>query len=295
MQNNTKSAFIAIIGEPNAGKSTLLNAIVDEKVSIVSPKIQTTRRQVHGITEIGNTQLVFTDTPGFCKPNTSLEKVIECNFKNSYQDSDIILLVIDATSKNIEPSIKFLSKLSNETKIAVVINKVDIAKKENILKIAQRISEHNFVSKTFMISASKRDGVHDIVEFLVNSAPTNPWFFAPNTTTDLPLYQRLAEITREKLFYHLDKELPYSVYVETEVFHETEKKAQIMQSIVVMKPSQKGIVLGKNSAMIKKLKYESIKDMRQLLNKKIELKFFVKVKEKWTEKKVHLKNAGIID
>ena len=110
MKSETKSAFVAIVGEPNAGKSTLVNSIIGEKVSIVSPKIQTTRRQVRGITEVDDTQLVFIDTPGFCKPNASLEKAIEHNFKNSYQDADIILLVIDATSKNIEPSLKFLSK-----------------------------------------------------------------------------------------------------------------------------------------------------------------------------------------
>ncbi|MBQ2177291.1 MAG: GTPase Era [Alphaproteobacteria bacterium] len=295
MQSETECAFVAIVGEPNAGKSTLVNSIVGKKVSIVSPKVQTTRRQVRGITEVGNTQLVFVDTPGFCKPNTSLEKAIEHNFKNSYQDADIILLVIDATSKSIEPSLKFLSKVPKETTISVVINKVDIAKKENILKIAKRISEYDFVAKTFMISASKLDGVQDIVQFLTNSARPSPWFFEPNTTTDLPMSQRLAEITREKLFSHLDKELPYSVYVETELVHETDKKAKIIQSIVVIKPSQKGIVLGKSGGMIRKLKYEAIKDMRNLLNKKIELKLFVKVKEKWVEKKVHLKNAGIID
>ena len=133
MKSETKSAFVAIVGEPNAGKSTLLNTIVGEKVSIVSPKIQTTRRQIRGIAEVSdNTQLVFIDTPGFCKPNTSLEKAIERNFKNSYQDADIVLLVIDATSQNIEPSLKFLSKFPEKTTISVVINKVDVAKKENI-------------------------------------------------------------------------------------------------------------------------------------------------------------------
>lgn len=295
MQIKTKSAFVAIVGEPNAGKSTLVNSIVGEKVSIVSPKIQTTRRQVRAITEIDNTQLVFIDTPGFCKPTTSLEKAIERNFKNSYQDADIILLVIDATSKNITPSLNFLSTCPKTTTISVVINKIDIAKKENIVRIAQRISEYSFVTETFMISGTKRDGVQDIVQFLINLAQPNPWFFEPNTMTDLPISQRLSEITREKLFYHLEKELPYSIYVETELMHETEKKAKIIQSIVVTKPSQKGIILGKSGSMIKRLKYEAIKDMQNLLNKKIELKLFVKIKEKWMEKKVHLKNAGIID
>ncbi len=292
---NSKCAFVAVIGAPNAGKSTLVNAIIGEKVSIVSPKIQTTRRQIRGTTEVGNTQLIFIDTPGFCNPNTPLEKVIVSNFKNSYRDCDIVLLIIDATSKNVTPSIKLLERLSNGAVIAVVINKVDIAEKKSILEIASQLSRYNFVKEVFMISALKKDGIDDIKKFLIDVAPNAPWFFEANTATDLPVTLRLAEITREKLFYHLDKELPYSVYVETEVFHETEKKARIYQSIVVMKASQKGIVLGKCGNMIKMIKHDAIEDMRKILNKKIELKIFVKVKEKWTEKAVHLRNAGIID
>ena len=292
---NSKCAFVVVIGAPNAGKSTLVNAIVGEKVSIVSPKIQTTRRQIRGITEVGNTQLIFVDTPGFCNPNTPLEKVIVSNFKNSYRDCDIVLLVIDANSKFVTPSIKLLERLVDGSVIAVVINKVDIAKKESILKIASQLSKYDFVKEVFMISALKKDGVEDIKKFLVNASPNNPWFFKANTATDLPMTLRLAEITREKLFYHLDKELPYSVYVETEVFHEAEKKARIYQSIVVMKTSQKGIVLGKCGNMIKMVKHDAIEDMRRMLDKKIELKIFVKVKEKWTEKAIHLRNAGIID
>ena len=292
----SKSAFVAVVGEPNAGKSTLVNSIVGEKVSIVSQKIQTTRRQIKGIVEIDESQIVFIDTPGFCKPNTPLEKVIASNFKNSYKDSDLILLVIDATSKNLASSFEFVKKISS-TKIpfSVVINKVDVAKKESILKIATELSLYDFIKQIFMISALNQDGIQDIKSFLKNSAPEGPWFYEQNTPTDLPVKFRLSEITREKIFNHLNKELPYSIYVETESFHESEKKAKIYQSIVVMKESQKGIVLGKSGSMIKTIKDEAIADMKILLNKKIELKLFVKVKEKWTEKKAHLQNAGIID
>lgn len=291
----SKCAFVAIIGAPNAGKSTLLNALIGEKVSIVSPKMQTTRRQIHGIIEIGHTQLVFIDTPGFCKPNTPLEKVISANFKNSYKDCDIVLLLVDSSLKDISPTVKILEGLANEVAVAIVLNKVDIAKKENIAKIASHLSKYDFVKRFFMISALKQDGIDDVRQFLCDFAPASHWWYEANKATDLPITIRLAEITREKLFCHLDKELPYSVYVETENLHETEKKARIHQSIVVMKSSQKGIILGKAGSMIKKIKYEAINDMKILLNKKIDLRLFVKVKEKWTEKKEHLRNAGIID
>lgn len=297
MQNNTKCAFVAVVGEPNAGKSTLVNAMVNEKVSIVSRKAQTTRKQIRGIAELDDsTQIVFVDTPGFCKPNSPLEKVIDKNFKNSYQDSDLILLLIDATSKYIDSSFDFISKAEPfKIPLSVIINKVDVAKKEDILRIAGKLSPCPSVDRVFMISALNQDGIDDVKKYLKEVAPCGPWLYEKNQSTDIPQKFRLAEITREKIFNHLDKELPYSIYVETEDIHESEKKVRIHQSIVVMKDSQKGIVLGKAGGMIKTIKDEAIRDIKQLLHKKVELKLFVKVKEKWTEKKAHLQNAGIID
>lgn len=296
LMQNKKCIFVSIVGEPNAGKSTLLNSLINKKISIVSPKAQTTRRQIKGITEIGDTQIVFTDTPGFFnKANSPLEKVISSNFK-SYKDSDLIALIIDSTSKNYEASIRFIEKLeTSKISFIVIINKVDIAKKESILKIAEVLSHYDFIKQVFMISALKSDGIEDIKNFIISQAYDSPWFYPENMASDTSLEFQLSEITREKIFYNLEKELPYSIYVETESTHQTEKKAKIFQAIVVMKDSQKGIVLGKGGNMIKKIKDEAINDMKVLLNKKIELKLFVKVKEKWTEKKAHLQNAGIID
>lgn len=294
---NRKCIFVSIVGEPNAGKSTLLNNLINKKISIVSPKVQTTRRQIKGIIEEGSTQIIFTDTPGFFnKANSPLEKVISSNFKKAYKDSDLIALVIDSTAKSIETSLRFIKKLeTSKNSLIVVINKVDIAKKENILKIAKTLSHYDFIKRVFMVSALNSDGISDLKDFIINQAYESPWFYPENTNSDTNLNFQLSEITREKIFYNLEKELPYSIYVETESIHQTEKKAKIFQAIVVMKDSQKGIVLGKGGYMIKKIKYEAITDMRTLLNKKIELKLFVKIKEKWTEKKAHLQNAGIID
>ena len=290
-----KCLFVSIVGKPNAGKSTLMNTIIGQKVSIVSSKCQTTRRSIRGITEIGDTQIVFIDTPGFFYPKSSLEKIIEKNFKNSYTDADVLLLLIDGNEKNFTREIRLLKKIQKDLEVDLVINKVDIANKKNILEIAKKFSEFAIIKNIFMISALKNDGIQDIIKHLVDISRPSEWFFEPETHTDMPITFRLAEITREKLFKYLEKELPYSIYVETENFHETEKKAKIFQTVVVIKSSQKGIILGKTGNMIKKIKLEAIKDMQQILGKKIELKIFVKVREKWTEKKEHLHNAGIID
>lgn len=293
---NSRCSFVAVVGEPNAGKSTLVNTIVGEKISIVSSKIQTTRRQVKGIVEIDGAQIVFIDTPGFCKANSPLEKALIANFKHSYKDVDVVLLVIDATSRNHNNSLTFIEKFRDSDQLcAVAINKTDIAKKEQIIELAAALAKHEFIQEIFMISALKDDGIQPIKEFLKNTAPEGPWHYGEDQVTDIGLNLRLAEITREKIFRMLEKELPYSIYVETEVFRDAEKKARISQAIVVLKDSQKGIVLGKGGDMIKAIKDAAIEDMKRLLGKKIELKLFVKVKEKWPEKKAHLQNAGILD
>lgn len=293
---NSKCNFVAIVGEPNAGKSTLLNTIIGEKISIVSSKIQTTRSQIRGIFEIDETQIVFIDTPGFCRANSALEKALISNFRHAHKDADVVLVVIDATAKSHASSIAFIEKFKDGNKvIAVAINKTDISTKESLLKIAQELSMFEFVKCVFMISAQKNDGLDRLIKFLQETAIEGPWLYEKGQKTDAKTVFRLAEITREKIFQALEQELPYSIYVETEAFRETAKKARIHQVIVVMKDSQKGIVLGRQGAMIQEIKEKAIVDMKKLLdNKKIDLKLFVKVKKKWTEKNDQLQNAGII-
>lgn len=291
-----KCSFVAVVGAPNSGKSTLVNLLVGEKISIVSSKIQTTRRQIRGIVQIDEAQIVFLDTPGFCKSRTPLEHAISTNFKRSYKDADVILLVIDATARYIQSSLNFLWKLQKQAgrTVAVVINKTDIAKKETLLQIASQVSKYG-VREVFMVSALKNDGIEPIRKFLKETAPEGEWLYDENQKTDQGMQSRLAEITREKLFMNLTRELPYSIYVETESFQNAEKKARIQQAIVAIKSSQKPIIIGKDSSRIKVVKDLAVKDMGNLLKKKIELKLFVKVKEKWTTKKSHLQNAGILD
>lgn len=294
-----KSLFVAVVGEPNTGKSTLVNTIVGEKVSIVSSKVQTTRRRIRGVANIGKVQLVFTDTPGFLdgiRVRSKLEEVICSNFWKSFKDSDLILLLINSTSRNISLTLNFLEKLSKAQRwVVVAINKVDIAKKENILKVASLLSKFLCIDKIFMISATTGDGLKDLINYLESKAAESPWFFESNQVTDADMKFRLSEITREKLFLSLSNELPYSVYVETEFFTEAEKKIKICQAIVVLKNSQKAIVIGHEGRMIKTVKEGAIADMKKLLSKKLELKLFVKVRKNWMEKKEYLQDAGIID
>jgi GTP-binding protein Era len=299
MNNNsqTRCGFVAVVGEPNSGKSTFVNAIVGEKISIISKKPQTTRRQVRGIAQYDGFQIILVDTPGFFKGTTSLEKAIINNLRKSYRDVDITLVMIDATRSNLDYTFSFIEKLSrmNEQRLSIIINKVDISSKNSILKIANKLSLYKFIDNIFMISAITKDGLDDVIEYLKNNIPESPNMYDVETKTDMEMIFRLSEITREKLFKILLQELPYSLYVETEVFREAEKKARIYQSIVVVKDSQKGIILGRNGERIKSVKEMAIQDMRDLLGKKVDLKLFVKVKENWTEKRSHLQNAGIIN
>ena len=292
-----RCGFVSIIGKPNAGKSTLINLLVGEKISIVSPKIQTTRREVRGIIEYNNSQLIFVDTPGICKPNTHLEQILLSNFKKSYKDSDIIVLLIDCSNKNIESDLKFLqNKKQIQNNFVIAINKIDLMKdKRHLLPIIDKLKNYDFVKQIFLISSLTGKGIEPMKIYMSKNVPEGPWlYFEDHNNTDLDIKTRLSEITREKIYNNLDKELPYSIYVTTDRLHVTDKKFKVLQTIVVMKESQKGIVLGHKGTMIQKIKREAVSDIRSIFNKTAELNITVKVKEKWTEKKEQLINAGII-
>ena len=294
---NKKCGFVSIIGMPNAGKSTLLNFLVKEKISIVSPKVQTTRREVRGIIEHNNSQIIFVDTPGICRPNTPLEKVLLSNFKKSCKCSDITLLLIDCLDKNIESNLKFLqNKKQVQDNFIVAINKIDLMKnKSQLLPIIDKLKDYNFINQIFLISATTGEGIDHILLYLSENVPNGPWlYFEDHEVTDLDLKTRLSEITREKLYNNLEKELPYNIYVTTDRLHVTDKKFKVLQTIVVMKDSQKGIVLGHKGSMIRQIKHEVVNDIKNIFNKTVELNITVKVKEKWTQRKDQLINAGIL-
>jgi GTP-binding protein Era len=177
----------------------------------------------------------------------------------------------------------------------IVINKIDAVRKTDLLPLADKLSGYDFTKQVFMVSALNGDGIEELKAFLQDSAPDGHWLYEKNQSTDLSLKFKLSEITREKLFNKLNKELPYSLYVETELLREFDTKVEICQAVVVIKNSQKGIIIGKNGGMIRVIREEATLEMKKLLHKKVELKLFVKVREKWPEKREHLQNAGIID
>lgn len=292
-----KCGFVSIIGNTNAGKSTLLNYLIGEKVSIVSPKIQTTRQEIRGIVEYGQSQLIFVDTPGFCPSKTALERVLLSNFRRAYKNSDVTLVLIDCTKKNWEKDIDFVS---HEKKLnrpfAVALNKVDLLKdKKKLLTIADKLRTYHFIDEIFFISAIKGTGIEPLRQYLADVVPESPWlYFEDHDKTDQSLSSRLSEITRETIFEYLDQELPYSIYIRTDKLTVTDKRIKVMHSIVVMRDTQKAIVLGHKGSTIRAIRLATISKMRKIFNKNIELKLFVIVRDKWTERKEHLIDAGLI-
>lgn len=289
-----KCSFIAIVGAPNAGKSTLVNYLVGSKVSIVSPKVQTTRVSVKGICNLGESQLVFTDTPGIFKPKRSLEKAIVDNALSRLSESDKICLVIDAMKGICAETEIILSNLKNNKKpVILVLNKVDKITPEKLLPLTQNICESFDFEKVFMISALKGSGVNDIKKYLADTAPNAPWMFPEDQMSDAPIRFLAAEITREKLFLLLQHELPYSISVETEKWEETDNKVNIHQVIYVAKEAHKTIIIGKSGATIKDVGIKSRKELAKILEKKVNLFLFVKVKENWIENPSLYRDMGV--
>ena len=251
----TRAGFIAILGAPNVGKSTLLNQLVGTKVSIVSPKVQTTRSRVLGICIEGDAQVIFIDTPGIFKPRRRLDRAMVAAAWGGGADADDVLLLIDA-SRGIDGNTKaIIEKLKkSERTVTLALNKVDLVKKPALLKLAEEANQAEIFSDIFMISAETGDGVADLMAFLTARVPEGPWLFPEDQISDMPGRLTAAEITREQLYLQLYQELPYSAAVETESWKEQDDgSVRIEQVIYVERASQKGIVLGKKGSRIKSL------------------------------------------
>lgn len=286
--NKKKCGFTVIVGAPNSGKSTLTNYITGVKVSIVSPKAQTTRSRITGIKISGNTQIILVDTPGIFNirdSNNKLNKAIVQTAKNSIEGTDFVIFLVDASKPFKSNDELVLNHIKNmETRKLLVLNKVDKADKIKLLELTQKINSECEFEKTFMISALKGSGVNDIEKYLEENLPDKEWEFPEDQISDAPVKFLAAEITREKLFYNLNEELPYSLYVETEKFEE-KKDIKIHQTIHTDSESHKGIIVGKQGSMIKKIGEQSRKELQNILGKKIHLFLFVKVTENWYDRK----------
>jgi GTP-binding protein Era len=287
--------IVALIGAPNAGKSTLLNALVGAKISIVTPKVQTTRALIRGITVEGVSQLIFVDTPGIFAPRRRLDRAMIGTAWGSAHDADIVALLIDSRKGLEEDDEAILRGLAGvrATKV-LVLNKVDLVGKPKLLALAQALNERVAFAATFMISALSGDGVADLKGWLAAQVPAGPWLYPEDQMSDAPLRQLAAEITREKLYLRLHQELPYRSTVETDVWKELrDGSVRIEQTIYVERESQRKIVLGKGGQTIKAIGALARTDMAEAVEHPVHLFLFVKVREGWGDDPERYREMGL--
>ena len=296
-ETNTRCGFIAVIGAPNAGKSTLVNQLIGAKVSIVSPKVQTTRTRVTGILAEGRDQAIFVDTPGiFRGAKRRLEKAMVDAAWRQAAETDRLMLVIDVAKKGLSDDDRaVIEQLEQQgARPMLALNKVDGARHETMLAIAAAVNERLDVQETFMVSALSGDGVDDLRQAVLDLLPEGPWLYPEDQISDLPSRMLAAEATREKLFLQLHQELPYNLTVETEAFEVQAKgDLKINQVIYVTRDSHKAMVLGKGGARIRQVGSESRRDLEVLFDRKVHLFLFVKVRENWLNDPERFREMGL--
>jgi GTP-binding protein Era len=294
-QSPSRCAFVALIGAPNVGKSTLVNALVGAKVTIVSPKVQTTRALVRGIAIEGRSQLVFVDTPGIFSPRRRLDRAMVTTAWTGAHDADIVAMMIDAKRGIDDEAGAILEKLGDVAgRKLLILNKVDLVAKPGLLTLAQEANARVPFAATFMVAALKGDGIGDLKAWLAANAPEGPWHYPEDQISDAPLRSLAAEITREQVFNRLHQELPYRSTVETEVWKELRDGAvRIEQTIYVERESQRKIVLGKGGATIKAIGAESRKELAEIVGVPVHLFLFVKVRENWGDDPDRYREMGL--
>jgi len=294
--SHRRCGFIAVIGAPNAGKSTLVNALVGSKVSIVSHKVQTTRVPIRGISIEGDSQLVFIDTPGIFRPKRRLDRAMVDAAWGGAHDADIVVLMVDAAKGVDDDVTRILDRLADSRLPKIlVLNKVDrVTDKDMMLPLVARLSERMTFDRVFMISALDGNGVADLKSFLAGRMPLGPWHYPEDEISDAPLRMLAAEITREKIYQYLHEELPYSTTVETTDWKTFKNgSVRIEQTIFVERDSQKSIVLGKGGQTIKKISSQSRADLSRILEHDVHLFLFVKVRENWGSDPERYREMGL--
>ena len=293
--SQTRCGFVALIGAPNVGKSTLVNALVGSKVTIVSRKVQTTRALIRGIVIEGKSQIILVDTPGIFPPKRRLDRAMVSTAWNGAHDADLVSVLLDAKAGLDEEADNVLSKVATVGHAKVlVVNKVDLVPRETLLALVKAANERLEFAKTFMISALSGDGVADLRRALAGMVPPGPFLYPEDQMSDAPLRQLAAEITREKIFQQLHQELPYQSTVETDSWTERkDKTVRIEQTIFVEREGQRKIVLGRNGATIKGIGAQARKEIAEILGVPVHLFLFVKVREDWGEDPNRYREIGL--
>ncbi|MDE5444789.1 GTPase Era [Bradyrhizobium sp. CSA207] len=291
----TRCGFVALIGAPNVGKSTLVNALVGAKVTIVSRKVQTTRALIRGIVIENNAQIILVDTPGIFLPKRRLDRAMVSTAWSGAHDADLVCVLLDAKTGIDEEAEAIFAKVAsvNHEKI-LVLNKVDLVQREKLLALAQAANERMPFVKTFMVSAISGDGVDDIRNTLAEMVPPGPFLYPEDQMSDAPMRHLAAEITREKIYRKLHQELPYQSTVETDKWEERkDKSVRIEQTVFVERESQRKIVLGKGGATIKSIGADSRKEIAEILGVPVHLFLFVKVRENWGDDPDRYREMGL--
>jgi len=299
--NPTRCGYVAVIGAPNVGKSTLVNRMVGAKVSIVSPKVQTTRMRVLGIAIEGDAEIIFVDTPGIFRPRRRLDRAMVAAAWTGARDADVVLLLVDASVGCDDDTRRIVGDMITAGRPAILaINKVDSVARETLLGLAAALNRERLAngaplfSDTFMISALTGDGVDTVKQVLARRLPEGPWLYPADDVTDVPLRLLAAEITREKLYLMLKQELPYASTVETEAWQERDDgSVRIEQVILVERPGQKAIVLGKGGQMVKAIGAAARAELESMLERRVHLFLYVKVSERWAEERGRFRDLGL--
>ena len=298
----THCGYCAIIGAPNAGKSTLTNALVGSKVAIVTPKVQTTRMNVKGVAITDDTQIVFVDTPGIFRPRRHLDRAMVGAAWAGAEDADAILLVVDAADftanakgHGASDTIAIVNNIKgSKKKIALVLNKIDGMKRTDLLPLVERFRTENIFEDIFLVSALKGEGVADVLAWVRPRMPEGPWLYPEDQAADIPSRLLAAEITREKVYLRLHDELPYASAVETEKWEDRrDGSVRIDQVIYVQREGQKAIALGKGGSTIKTIGELARKEMEDLFGRRVHLFLFVKVREDWADNREHYEQLGL--
>ncbi|MEL6295711.1 MAG: GTPase Era [Pseudomonadota bacterium] len=293
----TRAGFVALIGEPNAGKSTLLNRMVGAKVSIVTHKVQTTRARIRGVAMEDESQIVFVDTPGLFQPRRRLDRAMVAAAWGGAADADVIVLLVEAhrgITDGVTRILENLAEIGEGRTVALAINKIDRVEAPVLLGLSKDLNERFDFAETFMISAEKGYGVDDLREWLAGQLPEGPWLYPEDQIADLPMRMLAAEMTREKLTLRLHQELPYQLTVETENWEErNDGSARIDQVIYVMRDGHKGIVLGKGGETIKAVSKAAREELETFMERRVHLFLQVKVRERWQEEAERYSEMGL--